>query len=68
MAARLVVKDLTEVALVDGLTAGLAAVEVAGLVDRLTVLPADVVKIAGLGHRTSGLLADSTPGRPRRFH
>lgn len=48
MLANLVVKDLTDVALVDGLTAGLAAVEVAGLVDRFTVLPADVIKVAGL--------------------
>lgn len=47
MLANLVVKDLTDVALVDGVTAGLAAVEVAGLVDRFTVLPADVIKVAG---------------------
>ena len=63
----LMVKDLTEIALIDGLAASRATVEVAGLVDWLAVLPADVVKVAGLRHGTAGLLLDSTPGRPRRF-
>lgn len=64
----IVVEDLAKVALVDGLAAGSAAVEVAGLVDRLAVFPAGVAEVAGLDHGSVILLTQSTPDGPGRFH